>query len=110
MKVFIDEKETLKIAYSPFEAKMMTKQKLADYLMGKYDEGMTIYNSAINERMTLMSWLPFMHTIAITTRYLSNAPLGKNKIEIAFVSSTLAKPSNIMLEVSEELYKFLLES
>ena len=104
MKVFFDLKKVVVIAFSPFVSKTMEKQKVVEYLMSKSEEDSA---SSISEKMLLMAYLPFVRTIAVEKRYLSMEDLKENQIELAFESSSLAKPSNVILEVSPGLYKFL---
>lgn len=107
MKVFFDEKQAVTIAYNPFSLKKMKKQDIADYLMGLHDNGnLVLYNSAINERQLMMSYLPFIHTISFC-KYFTDIDLEKNQLEITFESSSLSKPSPVILEVSDEMYNFL---
>ena len=82
-----------------------SKNEIADYLMGKYDEGMIIYQNPINERSLLMSYLPFIESIGVNP-----FPQGEKKgnwILLKFESSSICNPSDTYVEVSDELYKFL---
>lgn len=104
MKVIFKEKETITLRFDVDYVEKMSKQHIADYLMGKYDQG-TIYCTAlINERQILMAYLPFVHTIGF---YDPEMKLTRNQIKLVFEGSTLANPSPVILEVSDELYKFL---
>ena len=98
------EKPELIISYSPFDSVKKKKQDIADYLMGKYDNGMIVCSTPVNERQLLMSYLPFIRTISFGG---GNTVLDKNEIELLFESSSLSRPTPIVLEVSTQLYEFL---
>ena len=98
------EKAEVYINYKPFEKIKRRKQEIADFLMGKDDDNITIYNTPINERQLLLSYLPFIRSISFEGPDLD---LGENEIEITFERSSLSRPTPIVIEVSPELYNFL---
>ena len=106
MNVIFKDDATVLVRFAMNDIEKIKKQKIADYLLGKYDNGMIFYNSPINERQLLMSYLPFIHTIVIND-YSNERKLDENEIKLIFESSSLANPSPITISVSQELHDFL---
>ena len=106
MNVIFKDDATVLIRFAVNDIVTMKKQEIADYLLGKYDDGMVFYNSIINERQLLMSYLPFIHTIVIND-YSNERKLEENEIKLIFERSSLANPSPITIGVSQELHDFL---
>lgn len=99
---FLDATVTMR--YDNYARSVKKKQEIADYLLGKKDQGMMIFKAPINERELLMSYLPFIHAIAF---FDPEIKLEKYEIKLEFMKSSLASPSNVILQVSPELYYYL---
>ena len=105
MRIIIDENEKIALKIGCNIVKKISKQEIADYLMGKYDKGMP-FNNNERDRMLIMSFLPYLHTIAFE---YPGYELEENQILLLFESSSLCNPSPIVLEVENAFYKFLYE-
>lgn len=103
MDVIFDKDEALYLKYSLEKTKKMPKQDAADYLMGKFDEGKIYWNTPINERQLMLSYLPFMHSISF---YDPVIELQEYQFKVIFKPSSLMNISPVTLKVSEEMYNF----
>lgn len=109
MNVFFTSKETIMLSPDgyPADYTMIPKQEIANYLLGKYDEGMVLYmGTPINERALLMSYLPFVIAIGMEVAFPDEDVKGKC-ILLKIKSGLASAPMDVYVEVSDELYAFL---
>ena len=99
MNFKFNEDDTILIAFDVYDYEEKYRISFAEYLLGKYDKNLVLSNSQVNERQTLLSWLPFIDSI-----FIYGETLDKNEIAIVFKSDII---DTIVMEVSDDLYSFL---
>lgn len=94
--------DSIFVGHSVFDYEVINKGYLADYLLGKLDVDLIISKNQVNERQTLLGWLPFIDMIFVYST--EELRLEKNEIAIIFRDGV---SEAIVMKVSNELYDII---
>lgn len=104
MNIRFNRYATILVSFAEMDYEDVRKEYIADYLLGKLDKNIVISNSLINERQTLIDWLPFIDHIFLYSD--EDVILDKNEIAITFKNDV---SDMVIMKVSDEFYNFLLK-